>query len=93
MRARADLDHQRERADQRRALPDADPVDPGRLDRPQRRGRAPVERERNGDRREHDGEGKERAREQRKPGLAAPAQNGEQHGIEHGHRHRAHAAP
>ncbi len=61
-----------------RALPDADPIHAGRLDRPQRRGRAAIERERNGDRGKDDRQREEGAREQREAGLAATAQRGEQ---------------
>ena len=83
------LDDQREGSGKPRVLPRADPVDARRLDRPECGRPAIVERERNGDGREDDGQHEECARQQRETGFAAPAQGQEEQRIDDRQRERA----
>ena len=77
----AELDQQREAAQQRRILPHTEPECSGGRDRPQRGGDAIVERQRNGDRREDRRQCEERAREQRQARFGACTQQYEQQAV------------
>jgi hypothetical protein len=69
--------------------PDPDPVHAGRLERPQRRGLAVVERERDRHRREDRGQREECARQQRESGIRALAQAEEEQRVGARQRERA----